>query len=54
LVWFGLIPASQILPLESQLVGSREMRGSGKKSLIEDLKMNRIGLPDKQATYCQM
>lgn len=54
LVWLGLIPASQILPLESQLVGSREIRGSGKKSLVEDLKTNRVGLPVKQSTYCQM
>lgn len=54
LVWLGLIPASQILPLESQLIGSREIRGSGKKFLFEDLRINRAGLPAKQAAYCHM
>jgi site-specific DNA-methyltransferase (cytosine-N4-specific) len=52
LVWLGLIPASEILSLEAQLIGSREMRGRDKKELLEALNSNPAGLPPKQASFC--
>lgn len=55
LVWLGLIPPSEILPLESRLVGSREVRGQhSKRALVEQLLSNEAGLPEAQANYCLM
>jgi len=54
LVWLGLIPPSDILLLESKLVGSREVRGKqSKQVLIDQLLSNAAGLPDAQAKYCR-
>src|SRR5690606_30868453 len=53
LVWLGLIPPSEILPLESRLLGSREVRGEPKKLLIDQLMNNSSKLPKAQAEYCQ-
>lgn len=53
LVWLGLIPPSEILPLEARLVGSREVRGRTKQELLADLKSNRAGLPELSADYCR-
>lgn len=52
LVWLGLIPSSEILTLEAQLIGSREMRGRDKKELLEALNSNPCGLPASQASFC--
>lgn len=55
LVWLGLIPPSEILPLESRLVGSREVRGQQtKRALLNQLQENEAGLPESQADYCRM
>ncbi len=55
LVWLGLIPPSEILPLEAQLVGSREVRGGqSKRVLLDQLLRNAAGLPEAQANYCRM
>lgn len=55
LVWLGLIPPSEILPLEARLVGSREVRGKqSKKVLLDQLQSNAAGLPTAQADYCKM
>lgn len=55
LVWLGLIPPSEILPLEARLVGSREVRGQQtKRILIDQLLGNAAGLPEGQASYCRM
>lgn len=55
LVWLGLVPPSEILPLESRLVGSREVRsGQSKKDLLQDLQTNAEKLPTAQAKYCQL
>ncbi len=54
LVWLGLVPPSEILALEARLVGSREVRGKGKKDLLSALAENRCALPKKQADYCRM
>jgi SAM-dependent methyltransferase len=55
LVWLGLIPPSEILPLEARLVGSREVRGQQtKRALLDQLLSNAAGLPESQSSYCQM
>ena len=55
LVWLGFIPPSEILPLEARLVGSREVRGQQtKRALLDQLLCNAAGLPENQASYCQM
>lgn len=55
LVWLGLVPPSEILPLEACLVGSREVRGSeSKRALLDQLKSNAANLPITQAKYCEM
>lgn len=55
LVWLGLIPPSEILPLEARLLGSREVRGQRTKSvLLDQLYENAAGLPKAQADYCRM
>jgi len=54
LVWLGLIPPSEILPLEARLVGSREVRGQESKRVMRDqLLTNAAGLPKAQADYCR-
>lgn len=53
LVWLGLISPSEIHPLESQLVGSREVRGESKRALLASLLANEAGLPAAQADYCR-
>lgn len=53
LVWLGLIPPSEILPLETRLVGSREVRGQqSKRVLLDQLLSNVADLPEGQARYC--
>lgn len=53
LVWLGLIPPREILPLEARLVGSREVRGKSKQNLLSSLTTNADNLPKSQAKYCQ-
>jgi SAM-dependent methyltransferase len=53
LVWLGLIPPSEILPLEARLVGSREVRGQSKRDLLANLLANSANLPRAQANYCR-
>ena len=53
LVWLGLIPPSEILPLEAKLIGSREIRGGQSKTcLLASLENNHDRIPDAQANYC--
>jgi site-specific DNA-methyltransferase (cytosine-N4-specific) len=55
LVWLGLILPSEITPLESRLVGSREVRGQqSKRALLDQLLRNTADLPEAQANYCCM
>lgn len=55
LVWLGLIPPTEILPLEARLVGSREVKnGQSKKELLNNLRTNAAKLPVAQAAYCLM
>lgn len=52
LVWLGLVPPEEILPLEARLVGSRESRGAERRELAGLLNSNAKGLPDDQVKYC--
>ena len=53
LVWLGLIPPSEIHPLEARLVGSREVRGDSKRQLLAGLIANSADIPTAQAKYCR-
>lgn len=52
LVWLGLLAPSDILSLEAELVGSREIRGQSKKALLAALDVNDAQLPDAEAELC--
>jgi len=52
LVWLGLLAPSEILTLEAELIGSREIRGQGKKALLTALEMNEARLPETEADLC--
>lgn len=52
LVWLGLISPAEILTLESNLVGSREIRGQSKKELLAFLESNSANLPEEEAGLC--
>jgi len=52
LVWLGLIPPDEILSLEAQLVGSREIRGQNKNVLLDSLEVNEAGLPSNETDFC--
>lgn len=52
LVWLGLIPPEEVLPLEARLVGSRESRGTERRNLAALIETNAEGLPDAQVSYC--
>lgn len=53
LVWLDLLAPEKILPLEADLIGSREMRGAARKMLRERLKENADGLPEGEFAICQ-
>lgn len=52
LVWLDLLPADRILSLESELIGSRELRGVHRRELIERMHDNAAGLPKAEAALC--
>jgi 16S rRNA G966 N2-methylase RsmD len=54
LVWLDLLKPGQILELEAQLVGSREVRGESKSTLLEALTLNTAGLPEAEANLCTL
>lgn len=54
LVWLGLLAPSDILSLEANLIGSREVRGQSKKELVSAMVENRSGLPQEQVDYCRL
>jgi hypothetical protein len=47
-----LLAPADILSLESQLVGSREIRGQSKRELLEILLRNDNNLPGNEANVC--
>ena len=52
LVWLGLANPGDIGGLEAELIGSRELRGSPRRSLGHALRCNSSKLPDVQAEFC--
>lgn len=52
LIWLSLIPPSEILPLEAELIGSREIRGKRKNELLLTLEANAATLPESESTFC--
>lgn len=52
LVWLELVSPREITALESDLIGSRELRGPSRRALDEALHSNADGLPERQASYC--
>ena len=53
LVWLGLLEPSDIAPLESNLIGSREFRGDARRTTTAALEENTANLPAPQATLCR-
>ena len=54
LVWLRLLEPAELLQLESELVGSREMRGKrGKIEALAGMEENRARLPGDQWEYCR-
>ncbi len=54
LVWLGLISPSEILPLDAELVGSREVRGVSRASLNDCLAANHAEIPEAQRRFCTL
>lgn len=52
LVWLGLCEPKNLLGLESSLIGSREIRGSKKRDLIEQMMINSERLPTEIHQFC--
>ena len=52
LVWLNLLEPEHILSLEAELIGSRELRGHGRKMLASALKENKDNLPETEAAFC--
>lgn len=53
LVWLGLLKPSEILPLEAELIGSREIRGAKyKKKLLKAMEENEEQLPEQEVEFC--
>lgn len=53
LVWLGLLPPEQILRLEADLIGSREIRGRERRELVARVGDNTDQLPAEQLTFCR-
>lgn len=52
LVWLGLLEPKQIGAVESDLIGSREMRSGEKRCAIEALENNGDSLPGNEWEFC--
>lgn len=52
LVWLELLDPNRILQLESELIGSREMRGNARRTLPSQLLDNKDDLPTQEAQLC--
>nr|WP_298152060.1 DNA methyltransferase [uncultured Pseudoxanthomonas sp.] len=53
LVWLGLVDPPELLALEAELVGSREIRGRTKASLLTALESNEALLPTSEIELCR-
>lgn len=54
LVWLGLTSPENIMGLEAELIGSREIRTSSRRQIVERLEDNLAGLPEKEAEFCAL
>ena len=54
LVWLGLLEASRIRELESEMIGGRDIRGELRIKALEDQNTNVAGLPEEVAGFCSM
>ena len=52
LVWLELLDAGCIRELEANLVGSREIRGDARRTVLDDRKANAAMLPAREADFC--
>jgi site-specific DNA-methyltransferase (cytosine-N4-specific) len=52
LTWLNLISPAEILPLEAELIGSREIRGKDKDNIQRKLMSNSDGICEAEANYC--
>jgi site-specific DNA-methyltransferase (cytosine-N4-specific) len=53
LVWLDLLPPTRILALESELLGSREVRSTQRRALTEMVATNENALPSGVAHLCK-
>ena len=53
LIWLNLLEPKHILGLEAELVGSRELRGHTRKTLVAALESNEEHLPEAETTFCR-
>lgn len=52
LVWLNLLSPQNIIPFDSSLVGSREIRGLNKQERINSLLSNDRNIPEEQLSFC--
>ena len=52
LIWLELLQPDQILMLESELIGSRELRGASRRMLHSKIQNNSDNLPSEQLQMC--
>lgn len=52
LVWLDLLPPERILGLESELIGSRELRGANRRGSVVRMEDNAARLPKPEARFC--
>jgi site-specific DNA-methyltransferase (cytosine-N4-specific) len=52
LVWLSLLSPDRILDLESELIGSRELRGAERKHFVDQVRCNAADLPAGESNFC--
>jgi len=52
LIWLNLLEPSRVSRIESELIGSREFRGDGRRKATVALKENTERLPETEAALC--
>ena len=53
LVWLDLLEPNRISYLEAELIGSREFRGSSRRTQLSALEKNEDRLPEAEVTFCR-
>lgn len=53
LVWLGLLDPPDVPQLESELIGSRELRGVARRKMTDALRENADGLPEAETALCR-